>query len=214
MSPPEVDYLGEGRSDDVVARRMILAAAALPGISYRRPLSGTGKQSLDMRLAGLNAGARYGNPVLVLRDLDRDAPCASTLIDRLLPNRHERLLLRICVRSAEAWFMADVASYADYCGLPLRLIPSAPELLDNPKRTVIDWAAAARTSRLAAHVRASRLRGVPDWRILGEWHAEFAGTEWPPLRAADSGRAPSLTRALDRLKSLVKSSRASRRSGL
>jgi hypothetical protein len=41
------------------------------------------------------------------------------------------------------------------------------------------------------------------WGMLGEWHAQFAETHWDPLRAASSGRAPSLKRALDRLREVV-----------
>lgn len=208
MSQPEIDYLGEGRSDEVVARRLIEAAAAVPGVSYQRPRSGTGKQNLDSRLVGLNAGARYGNPVLVLRDLDTDAPCAPTLVAQLLPDRHERLLLRVCVRTAEAWFMADAEAYARFCGIPARHIPSMPETLVDPKGVILGWANSKRTSALGTHVKEGRRRGVPNWRILGEWHAEFAEGLWSPVRAADSGRAPSLTKALTRLKSLVKLSRA------
>jgi hypothetical protein len=38
MSQVEIDYLGEGRSDEAVARKLIATAAAIPGNSYRRPV--------------------------------------------------------------------------------------------------------------------------------------------------------------------------------
>jgi hypothetical protein len=44
------------------------------------------------------------------------------------------------------------------------------------------------------------------WGMLGDWHARFAETRWDPVRAADSGRAPSLARALDRLRELISQS--------
>ncbi|MEO8714989.1 MAG: hypothetical protein ABI369_08245, partial [Acetobacteraceae bacterium] len=110
MSRLEIDYLGEGASDEAIARKLILAVTGLPGVSYRRPRVGTGKQSLDKRLKGLNAGVAYGKPVLVLRDLDHDAPCPAELVAKLLPARHPRLLLRICPRESEAWLMADHAA--------------------------------------------------------------------------------------------------------
>ena len=203
MSSVEIDYIGEGRSDDAVARRIIAAVNGIPGVSYRRPLSGTGKQNLDRRLRGLNAGVRYGRPVLVIRDLDHDAPCPSALITRLLPDRHPRLLLRICVREAETWMMADYRAYSDYCGLAAGQIPVAPERLVDPKATILGWAESGMAPKLKRHVDESRRRGVPDWALLGEWHAEFAQKAWNPPRAAASGRSPSLTRTLTRLKALV-----------
>jgi hypothetical protein len=46
---------------------------------------------------------------------------------------------------------------------------------------------------------------VADVGMLGEWHADFADNHWNPLRAAASGRAPSLTRAIARLQEIVQS---------
>jgi hypothetical protein len=203
MSPPEIDYLGEGPSDDAMARKIIVTAACLPGTSYRRPLSGTGKESLDKRLRGLNAGAAYGRPILVLRDLNRDASCPAELVARLLPNRHDNMLLSVCVREAEAWLIADAETYARFCGLPLSQVPARPETLADPKSVILGSADSGRAPRLKRHVDDGRRRGVPDWALLGEWHAEFVQVRWNPIRAASSGRAPSLCRALARLRRLA-----------
>jgi hypothetical protein len=203
MSQIEFDYLGEGRSDDAVARKLIASAAATPGTSYRRPLSGTGKDSLDKRLAGLNAGVQFGKPILVLRDLDHDANCPSELIAQLLPNRHPKLLLRICVREAEAWLMADFQAYAHYCGISDGQIPAAPESLADPKQLLLGWASSGVATRLSRHIQETRKRGVPDWASLGEWHSEFAEKHWDPRRAMATNRSPSLSRAIARIKSIA-----------
>ena len=204
MLPPEIDYLGEGLSDLAVARKLIVTAGGVPATSYHRPLSGTGKQNVDRRLKGLNAGAEYGRPVLVLRDLDNDARCPAELVHLLLPSRHQRLLLRVCVREVEAWLMADQAAYADYLGMQRARIPSQLELLQNPKAKVLRWAADGHAKRLTKHIADARRRGVPDWASLGEWHATFAETRWDPNRAVASGTAESLRRAIQRLRELVR----------
>ena len=204
MSQVEVDYLGEGASDEAIARKMIISCAGSPGMSYRRPQVGTGKQSLDRRLAGLNAGVAHGRPILILRDLDHDAACAGELVAALLPNRHPRLLLRVCVREAEAWLLADGAAYAQFCGISVGQIPSDPEALDDPKQVILSWVANARAVRLKRYVDDARRRAVADWASLGAWHAEFAERIWDPERAAASGKAPSLARSITRLEALLK----------
>ena len=201
MIPPTVDFIGEGRSDEVVAAKVISAAGALPGISYGR--STRGKATLDRRVPGLNAGVGFGRPVLILRDLDHDAPCPAALVAQLLPARHTSCFLRICVRAVEAWLMADRAEYARVCGLPIRAVPSRPEEIDSLKTVILGWVEASRAPRLKRHMDDARRRAVPDWAALGEWHADFATAAWNPVRAADSGAAPSLARTLERLRATL-----------
>jgi hypothetical protein len=206
MSQVEIDYLGEGRSDDVVARKIIIAASGVPGTTYRRPMSGTGKSNLDRRLAGLNAGVPHGRPCLVLRDLDHDAQCPSELVNRLVPNRHPSLLLRICVRETESWLMADFEAYADYCGISESQIPNEPENCGDPKQLIMIWAESGRAVKLERHLVDNRSRGVPDWASLGEWHADFAEQHWNIARAVATNRSPSLVRTLARVKALITAS--------
>lgn len=198
----EVDYLGEGASDEVIARRLISLAGYNPGRSYNRGVSG--KHQLDRRIAGLNAGAAFGPPVLVLRDKDEDAACAGDLVAKLLPNRQPRLLLRICVSAAEAWLMADRQAYARYCGVAVRRVPAEPEKLPRPKDVLLGWIDAHAASRAGPFMLDYRRRGVPDWRSLGIWHSGFAEMDWNPERAAASGAAPSLKRAIQRLRELAR----------
>ena len=202
--PVTIDYLGEGASDEAIARKLIMSCTALPGVSYRRPQAGAGKQSLDKRLNGLNEGAKYSNPVLVLRDLDRDAQCPSQLVLALIPERHPHLLLRICVREVETWLMADVEAYARYCGLSVGQIPKDLEAVGDPKQLILTWVANSKAPKLVRHINESRSRGVPDWASLGSWHSEFANRIWDPSRAAASKRASSLSRAIKRIEAINK----------
>jgi hypothetical protein len=199
MSQVEIDYIGEGSSDDALARALISAAGGKPGKSYRRPLSGSGKSSLDGRLPGLNAGTVFGNALLALRDLDSDYPCPSALVTATLANRHPKMLLRVCVRSAESWLMADHVAFGQFCGIAPEAIPPQPENISDLKQTLLHWAETGSATRLKRHVTNGRRRGLRNWQILGEWNARFIETDWNPRRAAQSGRAPSLERALKRI---------------
>ena len=178
---------------------MITSAGGIPGVSYLRPQSGTGKSSLDRKLTGLNAGVQFGKPVLALRDLDHDSPCAPTLVNRLLPTRNPRMLLRVCVRETETWLLADTDAYAAYCGTKAELLPPAPDELDDPKRTILELALAGKARKLAAYLKEGRSRSVPDWALLGEWHSHFAKQFWDPARTTKAGRSPSLCRSFERL---------------
>lgn len=204
MSSVEIDHLGEGRSDSVIARALIEAVGARPGRDYSHSRR-TGKDALDRRAGGLNTGAAFGNPVLILRDLDSEI-CAGGLVARLLPGRNPRCSLRIAVPSAESWLMADRDAYAAFCGLRVGAVPEAPETVGALKPLILGWGDGEAT-KLARHMAEARRRGVPAWQSLGEWHAAFAGSDWSPARAAKSGRAPSLARALIRLKEMTAAER-------
>jgi hypothetical protein len=195
--PPEIDYLGEGPSDAAIARRLIEHCGVAPGNSYSRPPYG--KNDLDRRLRGLNAGAPYGNPVLVLRDAD--GACPAVLATSLLAARSHRLLLRICVPTADAWLVADRAGYAAACGVPQALLPDAPEACGDVKQIILGLAASRPSSSLGRFFQAKRRVATPDWSSLGAWHAHFARDRWDPAAAAS--RAPSLRRAMERIAALA-----------
>jgi hypothetical protein len=203
LQPPEVDYSGEGRSDETIARRLILAADAIPGVSFAQGRRAAGISALDHSLAGLNESARHRNPVLVLRDLDDDPRCAAALVRDLLPARSPRCLLRICVREIEAWLMADRDAYARFLGVHVSLVPEEPDEIPDPKRFVLGWATSGKSAKLARRLEAGRKAGAANWQVMGELHGQFAELAWDPIRAAASGRSLSLSRALSRLRAVV-----------
>ncbi len=157
---------------------------------------------MQQKLKGLNRGAQYGRPVLALLDLDDD-PCPAGPVAALLPDKSPRMLLRVSVRSAEAWLMADREAYARHLQVPIRLVPAAPEIHRDLKSRVIGWAAEGRYARLVRQFQERRARGLMDWQILGAIQAEFIVSTWNPVRAAHAERSPSLSRALARLRELV-----------
>ncbi len=80
----------------------------------------------------------YVFPVFLLTDLDR-CQCPAGLINHWRGNLEfpERMLFRIAVREVEAWLLADREGFARFSGVPLHRIPENPELLDNPKETLL-----------------------------------------------------------------------------
>lgn len=204
MPETVIDFLGEGSTDDFIARKLIQSVGASPGLAWRTPLSGSGKSSLDKRLLGLNAGQPHRDSLLlVLRDLDNDASCPSALSAKLVPNRHPNLILRICVRESESWLLADADAYAKYCGVSASRIPDQTDLIDDPKKMVVEWGRQQKSTKLNRYIREAENRGVPAWAILVDWNLDFIERYWDPGRAAAAGRSNSLFRSLNRLRTLV-----------
>jgi hypothetical protein len=182
----------EGASDEAVVRRICNSV----GLDVGPAFVAGGKVRLDARLGGYNHAARFA-PWLVVRDLDHDADCAPTLVRRLLPALADQMLFRISVRTIESWLLADRENFAKYFGVSLAVVPSAPEELDRPKRTVVDLA--RRSTKRAIRDGLVPAPGISAEVGPGYTAAviEFATRMWDPERAADA--APSLMRCLQAL---------------
>jgi hypothetical protein len=193
---PRIDYCGEGATDAAAARRLIVSVGGEPGIDFTSRKAPRGKQGLDRRLPGLVISATFAAPVLVLRDLDQDAPCAGALVQRLLQGSAPALLLRIAVRAVESWMMADRAALADALGVKESQITPEPESLSDPKRSL--QAIGQRARKQAVR---SAFEGT--WQQQAGWSIAFIQEVWSPKRAAKGGGAPSLNRAIARLERVV-----------
>ncbi len=177
----------EGITDAAVVRRLLDEAHRPAGPEHGQ----TGKQALDRSLDGYNRAARF-SCWLVLRDMDRDAACVAALARRLLPVPAPHMRLHIAVRAVEAWLLADAERIAEQLAVRVGCVPSNPEALANPKRSLIDVA------------RHSRRRGIRDAIVPVEgttaqtgpgytgFVIEFVESRWRPSVAAK--HAPSLAR--------------------
>lgn len=197
----EVAYSGEGATDAAIARRLIVAAGGLPGIDFVSRRRSHGKNALDRSIQGLNIAAKY-RPVLVLRDLDQDADCPSQLACLLVAKPANGLCLRIAVRSAEVWLMADRINFAKAAGLRLRELPKDPENLTQPKAALVRALRTSTRPELRRMV-ADRVEG----QLLAGFLVEFARADWNPVQAVKDNIAPSLSRALMRLTQLIATAR-------
>lgn len=190
----------EGITDEAAVTRLCREC----GINlYRVHIPGAGgKKELDQRIASYNAAARLG-AWLILRDLDHDADCPADLVARLLPStwRKESLLLRIPVRSLEAWLLADRTALANFLAVRPALVPDHPEELPRPKRTLVDLARQSRRRdirRDMVPVDGTSAEVGPGYtsRLI-----EFITHHWNPLAAAST--SDSLSRCLRALRHLA-----------
>jgi len=155
-----------------------------------------GNGYLRRNINGFNLAAR-GIPFLIGTDLD-SYDCPAALIEHwLLRPKHHNLLLRVAVREAEAWVLADTENFAKFLGIRSTLIPHDVENIRNPKAELIRLASRARNKKIREDIcppaRSTRLVG-PNYNSR---LAVFVQRSWDPHTARQ--RARSLARTIDRL---------------
>ncbi len=186
----------EGDIDEAVAGVLVSEAGATLGEVYGRK----GKPVLQERVTAYNHAAQR-SPWLVLVDLDRDFECAPPLLLEWLPKRARFMALRIAVRAVESWFLAHDDGLASFLGISGRMIPRAPEVLDDPKGTIVNLARKSRRRDIREDVVP---RDGSDRAVGPAYTArmiEFASRVWKPGIAAR--RSPSLRRGRAALRKLV-----------
>lgn len=182
----------EGEADKRIVMRLLELVDIPPGAAYVL----RGKDKLDEKLAAYNRAAAHER-WLILRDLDQDASCAASLRLRLLPVQEAGMQLRVAVRAAEAWLLADQDGISRFLRVGASRVPMHPDDLDNPKIELVNLARRSRD-------RAIREDMVPEegmGRSVGAGYPgrviEFASRHWDPRAAAM--RSDSLRRCIQAL---------------
>jgi len=184
----------EDALSEAVGRRLL---SELSGEVWVSPaLRKGGRGYLRMRMnSWRQMASRQG--VLVLTDLDL-IDCPPTLLrdwhaGRVAP---PGLLLRVAVRTIEAWILADHQAMRKLIG-PKVPLPSCPDDLRNPKQHLLNLAQhAPRDVRLDLIKQAGAMasQGIGYNARLTDW----VTSTWSPDRAA--ARSPSLRRTRARLR--------------
>lgn len=181
----------EGDPDEAVARRLA-AEANLEVVAVHGK---KGKGYLDQKIRAFNAAAQRA-PWLVMRDLDRDAPCPPELVQRLLPAPARQMVYRVVVHTVESWLFADRDALRRFLGVPLTLIPDRPDDVLDPKSTMIQLARRSRYADMAPPAAApNRVGPAYNARLI-----EFVINHWRPRMAARNSE--SLRRCLAKLDAL------------
>ena len=140
---------------------------------------------------------------LILRDMDHDADCAAQLMQSLVNKSHPQFCLRIAVREAESWLMADHASLADFLHVSAIRMPERPDTLESPKSQLVALARKSRDRNVRLALIPSEGSGIKTGPEYSAWMVDYAATHWDVGRAVKSGRSPSLGRAIARLRTLA-----------
>src|SRR5690348_4575985 len=143
-------------------------------------------------------GLTHLHPVLCVADTD--GGCALRLRKEWLP-RHapNTFFLRLAVTESESWLLADAAGFAQFMDIAPNRIPSDPDDLPDPKRTVLTLARRSRRREIRQEIISSRDPSKPGSGYnlhLGN----FVANHWRPNVAANASR--SLARAIQRLREI------------
>lgn len=141
-------------------------------------------------------------PHVVVTDLD-NAECAVTLMKSWgAVNLPKRMMFRVAVRETEAWLLADRRAFATFAGVPLAKITQAPDMLPDPKQTLINLIRRSRFRRLAAEVVPAAGSSVPIGPLYNERLVAFLREQWDPTQALCN--SPSLERTVIRLQQFLR----------
>src|SRR5262249_42952103 len=102
---------------------------------------------------------------------------------------------RIAVRAAEAWLLADRERIADFLSVSRNLVPRNPDILDDPKATLINLARRSRKRQ----IREQFPPRIGSGRKVGP---QYTGAMISFIENQESGWR--LTEAVDQSKSLAK----------
>jgi hypothetical protein len=151
---------------------------------------------LKNRINGFNRAAR-GVPFLIGTDLDQYECPAALISEWISPPKHHNLIIRVAVREAEAWVLADKVNLAGFLGIRPNLVPENVEALEDPKQELIQLARNARRRDLREDIcpPANSTRRVgPNYNAQ---LVSFVVQSWDPDAART--RSLSLDRAINRL---------------
>ena len=187
----------EGPTDEAIVQRILRECGLQLGAVYGRE----GKDRLLEKLAGYNEGARFA-PWIVLVDLDDDGPCPGAVRQRWLPEPASWMCLRIAVRAAEAWLLADRESFSGYFRVRASRLPSDPDSEPDPKRVLLN----AIERSTSPSIRNDMLPRAGSGRRVGPAYVgrliEFVETVWQPKTAQAS--SSSLSRAIEHVNRLYR----------
>lgn len=195
---PTVSLVVEGNLDESVCRRLLEHARLDTGAVYGR----RGKDYIDQKINAWYASADRSPHALwfVLRDLDRDAPCAGAFMAERRWVQPRYGAIRLAVPSVEAWLLADRQGLAKALQISEALVPAVPERLPDAKRAMLELALRSRDRDVKRELipRPGAARNVgPGYDLrLGA----FAMRDWSIVAAREN--APSLARALAALERL------------
>jgi len=188
----------EGPTDEAVLSRIAEACGlALGPVHGRR-----GKPHLWRRIRGYNAAANF-SPWIVLVDLDHEAGCAPDLRVARLPTPASLMCFQVAVRAVEAWLLADRDALATYLRVSVRVLPSRPDDLDDPKAALVNAARRSRSKGIRDDIVPRERSGRRTGPLYVARITEFVDSgSWDPLRA--QAHSDSLGRCLRSLSSCAR----------
>lgn len=152
------------------------------------------------RILRMNQAAATVMPVIMLADADQSDCVVKQLRDWLPKEPAKDFYLRLALREAEAWVLADNEAFARFIGINSDLIESQPEMLLDPKSHLLQLVRRSKNRELREGMLPKKGISMPIGLEYNSILSRFVEQEWSALRALS--RSPSLSRAVGRLRGI------------
>lgn len=190
-----VFVVGEDELCCAIADALIAHTGVAPSIQQR--IVAGGAAPFRSRIPAMNNVARNVMPVLMIADADQ-APCVVTQRNSWLPpNVSHRLSMRLAVKEAEAWILADHIGFSRFAVVSKDLFPAQPETENDPKQTLLALVKRSKRRELRDEMLPGKGATSPVGLGYNIHMTDFVKNHWNVNRAID--RAPSLARAIPRV---------------
>src|SRR5258708_5972587 len=140
-----------------------------------------GNGYIRSKIKNFNQSAR-GSAYLVLTDLDTYACAPMLRAEWMAPATiHPNLIFRVAVKEVEAWLLADRQGFANFLGVRRDLVPENPELIQDPKGTLINLVAGCRKRKIKNAIvpdLATKAKQGPNYNgalseyVVSSWNIE------------------------------------------
>lgn len=186
--------LVEGDLDEAVARRLIEYTGFQVGVCYGKH----GWTYIKEKVQGFNKAAQSMRFLALVDFMDTGSQlCPGNVVGTWLPHRNSGMLFRVVVREIESWLMADPAGIAEFLNVAQEKVPDTPELLQDPKRALVNLARQSRTHRTRDAMVPNIGSSSQEGRLYTSEMIRFIGSRWDVSVARLN--APSLDKCLLRL---------------
>lgn len=182
----------EDALSEAVAERLILEENF--GLTVVGRLGRRGNEYLRQKLPSLTK-LSHSIPVLLLTDLDR-AECPAALIQKWYKARElpKMMLFRVAVHETEAWLLADRQGFAQFSGVPFHRIPENPELLIDPKTSLLNLVKRYGKKTFRADILPVKGSTARVGLVYNPALCAFVQESWSPDRAAKVSSSLNRTR--------------------
>lgn len=188
-----IELLVEGYTDEIFLKKCLGDLGYAAGNVYGK----RGVSYVMDKAAGFAVRGEF-SPILILADLmDLGVACAAEGRQLLVPEAPRFALVRLAVPELESWMIASKRELADFFGISVTRIPTNGDVLEDPKRELINLARASNRARIQSmFVPRAGVSSVVGTGYV-EGIAEFMSRHWRLAAAADN--SASFSRFVERV---------------
>lgn len=191
-----MNLLVEGLLDEAIAVSLLSHTGHETGVTFGKK----GWTYIERRVQAFDRACGSDGLLTLVDFMDTKMNCPATILDTWIPNRNPRHLFRVVIREIESWILADRAAIADFLRVPLAKVPTQPELLVDPKLTLINLARTSRSRSIRTGLVPREGYAASEGPLYSSEMTRFVNDHWSaPVAALQSA---SLSKCIERLRQL------------